>query len=202
MNTVRLLTVAVALALSLGVSACGSGGSTSADGKTTSPVEASGASPPESEFTPRPHHDSGGGAGQFRHPGGDNSIQEYGDEGSGSERAAAAGALHTYLDARAAGAWGAACGALSTEVAEELVRQLSGAPGGEEACPKVLASFNAGVSSAALREAAEADVGALRSQGASGFLLFKGGSGEPLFIPVHREDGHWKVAAVGPSPLS
>jgi hypothetical protein len=164
--------------------------------------EAAKAKPQEPEFTPRSHQDSAGGAAQFESKGGDNSIQEYGSEPSGSEFAAAAEVLHAYLDARAIGAWGAACERLAPRVSRELVGQLgAGQVGKEAACSEVLAGLTAAVPRAALREAAEADVGALRVEGESGFLLFRGAQGEDFFIPMVREDGGWKVAAIAASPL-
>lgn len=173
-------------------------GSGSAEGSKQSAESPS----PEPRFTPRPHHDSAGGSKQFVQKGGDNSVEEYGSERTaGSDFAEAATALHTYLDARAAGAWGAACDALAATMVEQLVSQLAGAADGKASCPEVLAAFNSSVSPAGLREAAEVDVAALRTKGDSGFLLFKGAREEPFFIPVQREGGHWKVGAVGPSPL-
>src|SRR6476659_1017933 len=64
---------------------------------------------PEPRFTPRAHHDSGGGSQQFITKGGDNSIQEFGSEPSASEFEQAATVLQGALDARAVGAWRVAC---------------------------------------------------------------------------------------------
>jgi hypothetical protein len=153
-------------------------------------------------FTPPSHQDSGGGAKQFVTKGGDNSIQEFGSEPSGSEFEAAAAAVHAYLDARAAGAWAAACEWLAPAVSRELVRQLGAGSGGKQpGCAEVLAGLSAGVPPAALREAAQADVGALRVEGDRGFVLFRGAQGDDYFIPMVREDGEWKVAAIAASPL-
>lgn len=156
----------------------------------------------EPRFVPPAHHDSGGGSEQFVRKGGDNSVQEYGGEGTGDEFREAAAALHAFLDARAAGAWEAACNELSTGMIEQLVSQLGGTGGGRHACPEVLDSFESMIPPGVRRAGAEADVAALRAEGDSGFLLYRGAHGEPLFIPVHREGGDWKVAGVGPSPLS
>lgn len=175
------------------------GGSKSAAGGSGQGSESPTAEP---HFTPRVHHDSGGGSKQFVHKGGDNSLQEYGSEGTGEDFREAAAALHTYLDARAAGAWGAACGALSGRLVEQLISQLGATSEGKQLCPEVLAELDSGIPEAAVREGAEADVAALRAQGDAGYLFYRGPQGEALFIPVHREGGHWKVAAVGPSPLS
>lgn len=179
----------------------GSKGAGSGSGSAEGSKQSAQSPPPEPRFTPRPHHDSAGGSKQFVQKGGDNSVQEYGSEESGSDFAEAATALHTYLDARAAGAWGAACETLTPSIVDEVISQLGGATASKGDCAEVLAALNSGVPPVALREAAEADVAALRSKGDAGFLIFKGARDEAFFIPVHREDGHWKLAAVGPSPL-
>jgi len=158
---------------------------------------------PEPEFTAPVHHDSGGGSAQFRAKGGDNSIQEYGSEPSGSEFEEAAAALHGYLDARAAGAWAAACEYMDQAIAAELAKLVSQAPGakGKGGCPEAIAGLSAGVPSRALREAAVADVASLRAEGDSGFLLFHGARGVDYFMPMSHEDGVWKVRAPAASPL-
>jgi hypothetical protein len=152
----------------------------------------------EPAFKPRAHHDSAGGVAQFEVKGGDNSIQEYGREGSEPEFAEAATALHNYLDARAAGAWSAACRYLASETTKQLVAQLNADDGGSS-CAEVMAVLSTGLPRAALRQAAVADAGALRAEGSHGFLLFHGAGGTVYFMPMVRERGHWRVAAVAAS---
>ncbi|HET9152753.1 MAG TPA: hypothetical protein VFN85_01395 [Solirubrobacterales bacterium] len=152
-------------------------------------------------FKPQPHHDSGGGSGQFEAKGGDNSIEEFGEETSGSEFEEAAAALHDYLDARAQRAWAAACRYLAAGVTKELIAQLAQGRGSPApTCAGLLAGFSTGLPQAVLREAAVADVGSLRVEGDRGFLLYHGAGRAPYFISMAREEGHWKVAAIGPSP--
>jgi hypothetical protein len=150
-------------------------------------------------FTPPTHHDYASGAAPFETKGGDNSIQEFGAEGSGSDFEAAATALHGYLDARAAGAWRDACSYLSPAVLASLAQLGSG---GGASCPETVASLSAGVPAAALEEAAEAQVGALRIEGDRAFLLFRGAHGSDYFMPMVREGGAWKVAAIAASAVS
>lgn len=221
----RTLILLAALVLTLGLAACGSGGSPSTTstgagtetfgGRPAQSVEEganapgggssrarqprhAGAQPEHPAFKPRPHHDSGGGAAQFEAEGGDNSIEEFGGEGSGSDFDEAAAALHGYLDARAARAWSGACGYLAAGVGRMLVEQLGG---GKGSCAEVLAGISAGVPESALREAAVADVGSFRAEGDSGYLLFHGAGGSAYFIPMAREGGRWKVAALAASGL-
>lgn len=228
----RHLLAAALILLALGLGGCGSdsgattGSGSSAPAAPSAPAEAKAHPPherggsqgpdrqaaggeggkgaaanPEPAFTPQPHTDSGGGAKQFEVKGGDNSIQTYGGEPSDSELAAAATALHNFLDARAARAWAAACEYLAPAISRELARQLGGGGKGSS-CATVLAGLSAGVPDFALREAAIADVGALRAEGDRGFLLFRGAEGTDYFIPMVREDGRWRVAAIAPSAIS
>jgi hypothetical protein len=149
-------------------------------------------------FKPHSHQDSGGGSGQFKTKGGDNSIQEFGGESSGSEFDEAATALHNYLDARAQRAWSAACRYLAAGVTKELIAELSGGEG-PTSCGELLASLSADLPQAVLQEAAVADVGSLRVEDEHGFLLFHVADQADYFIPMAREGGHWRVAAFAPS---
>ena len=146
---------------------------------------------------------SGGGAAQFQTKGGDNSIQEFGQEGGGSELVSAAAVLHAYLDARVARDWEEACSYFSAEVVAGL-EQFAGAYADDkqiEGCPAVLERLTATTSTAAFKEAAKADVGALRMEGERGFLLFHGAGGERFAFPVTQEGGEWKLAAPDATPL-
>ena len=150
-------------------------------------------------FTPPQHSDSGGGAAQFRAKGGDNSLQDSGSEASSSELDQAAAALHGYLDARAAGAWADACSYMASGVAESLAQFAGGTRG--QGCPQLLAALSAGMPDYVKQIITQADVGSLRVDGDSGFLLFHGAHNTDYFMPMAREDGKWKVAALAASAL-
>jgi hypothetical protein len=153
------------------------------------------------DFAPPTHHDSGGGAKQFETDGGDNSIQEFGAETSSEEFSEAAATLHAFLDARAARAWAAACERLAPLFAESLVKELGPGRGAGSSCAEVLAGLTGPVPAATLREAAVADVGSFRVEGDRGFILFRDAEGQAYFMPMAREGGRWKVAAIAASPL-
>jgi hypothetical protein len=150
-------------------------------------------------FTPPQHSDSGGGAGQFRTKGGDNSLQDHGSEASSAELAQAAAALHGYLDARAAGAWRDACSYMVSGIAEGLAQFAGGARG--QGCPELLAAISAGMPESVRRIITQADVGSLRVDGDSGFLLFHGADNTDYFMPMANEGGEWKVAAIAASAI-
>lgn len=157
------------------------------------------------------HNDSGGGAARFKTKGGDNSIQEFGGEAGGSELSQAAAALHGYLDARAAGNWKQACANMAGGVAKSLQQFAGAAPGmpgknGKNApkrigCPQLIAAMSAGMPAYVKHDLAKADVGALRIEGDRAFLLFRGAHRTNYFMPMAREGGRWKVAAIAASAL-
>lgn len=72
----------------------------------------------------------------------------------------------------------------------------------KQSCAAVLAGLSAAVPAAARREGADAEAAALRGEGDRAFLLYQGPHGVDYFMPMAREDGAWKVAAIAPSPLS
>ena len=156
--------------------------------------------PSSAQVGSNPGHDSARGTAAFEAKGGDNSIQESGSEGSGSEFDQAAAALHGYLDARAAGEWGGACSFITAGLITSM-RQLATGERGKATCAKLLASLSSTVPPPILREAAVADVGALRVDGDSAFLLFHGAGGVDYFMPMAREGDKWKVAAISASAL-
>lgn len=156
-----------------------------------------------SDFTPRPHTDSGGGSEQFRTKGGDNSIQEFGAEAGGAEFDRAAVALHNFLDARAQGEWAAACEYLESGVAESLEQFASRSAQGEvSGCAAALERITNPAAAEELRaEAAKADVGSVRLEGERGFVLYRV-DGTVFAIPIANEGGAMKVAALAGVPLS
>jgi hypothetical protein len=169
------------------------------EGASTAPGQAPRDS--SASFTPRRHSDSGGGSAPLRTRGGDNSIQDFGSEAGGEDFAAAAAALHAYLDARAAGAWRTACSYMASGLTTLLAEPAAGEGSPPPDCPALLHALSAGLPKSALREAAQADVASVRVEGDRAFLLFHGAESTPYFIPMAREGGAWKVAAPAPSPL-
>jgi hypothetical protein len=160
--------------------------------------------PGASDFTPERHSDSGGGSKQFVVKGGDNSVQEFGEEADTTEFDAAAVALHNFLDARAAGNWAAACGYMSKDIAESLEKLAAQAKqGGDRSCAGIIEKLtNPAAMSAMKAEAEKADVGSLRIEGERAFLIYTGTDGTVLAMPMANESGDWKVASLAGAPLS
>lgn len=217
----------LALAIVLGLAACGGGdeasptvddgrGAAQAEdgergdarsqggGQRSGPSQAKGGKGDDgsSGFTPEPHDDSGGGAEQFRVKGGDNSVQEFGSEAGEDQFEEAAAALHGFLDARAQGAWAAACRHLASDVVASL-EQLRGQGGASGGCATLLEKLTNPAAEGLLRkEARRADVGSLRTEGDRAFAIYRGLDRTIMAIPMTREDGEWKVAALAGTPLN
>lgn len=157
-----------------------------------------------SDFVPKEHDDSGGGSEQFRVKGGDNSVQEFGEEADDPEREEAATALHNFLDARASEDWESACSFLARDVRESLEKLAAQAGQAEDAsCAGIMEKLTNRAALPALRtEAARADVGSLRIEGDRAFILYRGPGDTILTVPMANEDGSWKVASLAGTPLN
>lgn len=157
-----------------------------------------------SDFVPRKHNDSGGGAEKFKVKGGDNSIQEFGEEANSEEFDAAAAALHNFLDARAEGNWAAACQHMSSAVIESFEKLAAQAKQIDDtSCGAILVQLTNPAAAPELRkEAAKANVRSLRIEGGRAFVIYTGVEGTVYAIPMANEEGDWKVASLAGTPLS
>jgi hypothetical protein len=134
--------------------------------------------------------------------GGDNSIQTFGVESASADRAEAALALQAYLDARAAGDWAGACSYLSGGTQELLEKLAERAPKLKGAgCAEVMAALTEGVPQGALAAEARIEVISFRVEGDSAFLVYRNPGGRISAIPMAQENGAWKVAGMGATPL-
>jgi len=228
-----LIAALAVLLVTLGLTACGGGdddsGSTtaadagsqgqseSADGKSDKGNSGSGGGQDgsgdgdsrsgdsgSSGFTPKQHNDSGGGSQQFRQKGGDNSVQDFGEEAGAEEFDAAAVALHNFLDARAEGNWAAACDYMSNSIVESFEKLAVQAKQIDEtSCAGILENLtNPAAKKSMKAEAAKADVGSLRVEGDRSFVIYTGTGNTILAMPMADEDGDWKVASLAGTPLN
>jgi hypothetical protein len=145
---------------------------------------------------------SGGGSAQFRTKGGDNSIQEYGDESGESELQEAAEAVHGFYVSRAAEEWDRACSYLAKsniEQLEQLANQSAKSQGAD--CATVLKAFTRPLPASVEREITTVDAGSLRHEGEQGFLIYYGPGHVKYAMPLRDEGGTWKVAALSGTTL-
>jgi hypothetical protein len=145
---------------------------------------------------------SGGGSEQFTVKGGDNSIQEFGEESDESELEEAAETLHSFFLARATGDWEGACGYLSKAMTEQLEQLAKSSTGlGGKGCAAFLQAFTSKLSAAEWQEATTVDAGSLRQEGEQAFLIYYGADKTVYAMPLSVEDGQFKVGALGGDAL-
>jgi hypothetical protein len=146
---------------------------------------------------------SGGGSAQFRTKGGDNSIQEFGEESGESELQEAAEAVHDFYVKRAEGDWSGACSYLSKAMLEQLEQLAASSTELEDKrCPSFLAAFTSPLSAAEWREVTTVDAGSLRDEGEQAFLIYYGAPGKTVYaMPLKVEDGEFKVGALSGDAL-
>jgi hypothetical protein len=145
---------------------------------------------------------SGGGSGQFRAKGGDNSIQNYGEEGSESELQEVAEIVHSFYVARVEEKWEEACSYLAKsniESLEELASQSPQLKG--KGCAQILAAFTQPVSASVGRELTTVDAGSFRHDAEQGFLVYYGPEHTIYSMPMLNEGGAWQVGALSGSAI-
>jgi hypothetical protein len=179
------------------------GSTGSQDGGSGSRQQGGGSSDPAESVDTAPLKVSGGGAEQYRTEGGDNSIQEFGEEGEEGELEEAATVLHDYLVARAEEDWPTACDNLAATVTGQLAALASRSKELEgQGCAKVLEALTPPLPAAVRRESTIVDAGSLRSEGERAFLIFRGAEEATYAIVMEQEGGAWKVGALATTPIS
>jgi hypothetical protein len=169
----------------------GGGGATSGGGGSGGSESATGPGPKKGERSYA-----------FRTPGGDNSIQEYGDEGRSSDRSEAESSIDALYAAISSGNWAAICEKyLSKKNIEqiELIAEKSPQVKGKS-CAEVLSGLNQ-VSGAESPEKPKGGIASLRIEGNTAFAIYRGADGKGYALPLIREGGQWKLTALGPTPL-
>ncbi len=187
----------------------GEGGGAGSSGSGEEEGEAQGgggnAGSPKSSGKPKPDvatplKVSGGGSQQFVVKGGDNSIQEFGDEAGESELQEAAEAVHGFLVARAEGRWADACSHLSAAMLDQLGHLA--AKSERANCASFLASFTTKLPPATWREITTVDAGSLRHEGDKAFLVYFGAPEKTVYaMPLVDENGEWKLGALSGDAL-
>jgi hypothetical protein len=138
----------------------------------------------------------------FRVPGGDNSIQDYGEEQDAEERAAATKPIAALYAALAGGDWAEVCGTyLSSanlkqiELLAEKSPQIKG-----KSCAQVLGGLNQSVGRQG-PDTPDGEIVSFRVEGDTGFAIWWGIDGKGYAMPLKSEDGSWKLTALAPTPL-
>jgi hypothetical protein len=139
---------------------------------------------------------SGGGSEQFQTKGGDNSIQEFGDEGDESELHEVAEIVHDFYAARVEQQWDKACTYLSKDNIKQLEQLAARAKQENVDCGTVLKAFTRTLPPSLEREITTVDARSFRHDSEQGFLIYYGADKTVYAMPLRAEDGTWKVAAL------
>ncbi len=178
-----------------------SGGSSGSAGGSSGLSQSRGSDSSGSTVKAAPLRVSGGGSEPFREPGGDNSIQDFGEEGDEAELEEAATVVHNFLIARAGEDWGTACSLFSASMIKQLEQLASQSEQlKDRGCVAILGALTTPIPASARKAMTEMDAASLRRDGERGFLLFHGPAGVDYFMPMVQESG-WKVTALAPSPF-
>lgn len=171
-------------------------------GGSQSKQDSGGSGDSKARVDPVPLEVSGGGSEQYRTKGGDNSVQEFGEEGEESELEEAATALHDYLVARAQEDWRTACANLARTVTDqlEMLATQSGNLTGKD-CAGILAVLTPPLPATVRRESTVVDAGSLRFEGEQAFLIYRGAEGTEYVVVMAEEGGAWKVGALAATAL-
>jgi hypothetical protein len=173
----------------------------SAGSKSKDRSNQSSGSPPKNVATPL--EVSGGGSEQFRVKGGDNSVQEYGEESDESELQEVAEVVHDFYVARAEERWDEACSYLARSNVQQLEQLASQSPELKGAgCGPILKAFTRPLPASLQREVTSVDAGSFRREDEQGFLIYYGAGKTVYAMPLREEGGTWKVAALSGTALS
>lgn len=186
----------------------GSGGGTQGenDAGVTQQAQNGGDKSSSTDFTAEevevPLKVSGGGAEQFIVKGGDNSIQEFGEESDESELQEAAETVHGFFVARATGDWKGACSYLSKSLSAQLEQLAKSSTELEDkSCASFLESFTGKLTASEWRDITTIDAGSLRTKDEQAFLIYFGPDKTIYAMPLADEDGTFKVGALAGSAL-
>jgi hypothetical protein len=182
--------LAVAALLAVGLVACGGGSNDSTSASTAATTE-EGASAGSAADQ---------GSASFRTRGGDNSIQNFGEEADAAEIEAASAALAGYLRARSKDDWTGQCTYLAKATVAPLKELASGSPRFRgKGCAALLSGLMAGTPKSTRGNTMTDGIASLRFEGDRGFALYHGTRGVDYFVPMTKEGGEWKVGALTPT---
>ena len=138
----------------------------------------------------------------FRVPGGDNSIQEYGEEQGSDERAAAMAPIAALYRALFSGDWNEVCDTyLSANNVKqiELLAQKSEQLKGKN-CADVLSGLNQTPGTKG-PDTPDGGIVSFRTEGDTGFAIYWGIDGKGYAFALKSEGGSWKLTSLAPTPL-
>lgn len=211
--------------LALGVVACGDDEDGGESGSSATGAAQTAPSPPQSKTakdaarkgsggkaskdspsSSRSSSAGSGGGGGSKPSGkvyGDGSIERFGAGASDEDGSAAIDVAKAYYAARAAGDWKAACELMSSGIKQQLAQTFAQNPKLKaKGCPAVLTGLAGGVPEQVRKQEAEAiEFTEIRVKDDGAYAIFESKAIPHGFLPMAREDGEWKVAAIAGSSL-
>jgi hypothetical protein len=138
----------------------------------------------------------------LRVPGGDNSIQEYGEEQGSEERAAAMAPIAALYRALYSGDWNEVCGtylsAGNVKQIELIAEQRPKLKG--KGCAEALSGLNHAVGRKG-PDTPDGGIVSFRTVGDTGFAIYWGIDGKGYAFALESEGGSWKLTSLAPTPL-
>jgi hypothetical protein len=145
---------------------------------------------------------SQGGNKEFITPGGDNTIQEFGEEGSAAERRAASTVVVAFVRARAAGDWETVCAHMSATTLQPVEKMAQSIPQYKgKGCAEILVLLTGEAPESFRASSIKGGIDSLRVKGDRAFALYRGTDGENYWVPLIKEGGQWKVGLLAPRTL-
>ena len=140
----------------------------------------------------------------FAVPGGDNSIQSYGDEGDQAEREEANQSVVALNKALSGGSWTVVCTKyLSKKNLEQLKLLTKSQPKlSGLSCAALMGKLNVGTPEANSPTAPKGGIASFRIEGNTAFAIYRGNDGKGYAYPMALEDGVWKLTSLGPTPIT
>lgn len=135
-------------------------------------------------------------------PGGDNSIQEYGEEQGAEERAAAMLPIAALYKAQFTGNWSEVCDTyLSASNVEQLELLTEKSPQLKgKGCAETLSGLTQ-ATGIKTPDTPDGGVVSFRVEGDTGFAIYWGIDGKGYAFALKSEGGAWKLTSLAPTPL-
>jgi hypothetical protein len=133
-------------------------------------------------------------------PGGEKSIEQFGQESGGVDRAEVLAAFQGYFDAVADGDYAAACAHLSATVKRSLT-QIAEGRSGRASCATSLPKLLAPSAANSARQQAGGNVSKVRIQGGKAFVVYHAPGAKLYQLYLLREGGGWKATTLSGSIL-
>jgi hypothetical protein len=193
MRSERKFTVTIAALVSAAVlvAGCGGGGSSSS---SESSATANPAKTTTSQGATTSVSSGAEPSKEFVGKGPDGKLAGYGKEASAAEREAASQVLEESMRARAAADWKGQCETLVKPLVEKI--EGSGSVVGASGCAKALEVQAKPVPASARANTMTGPIDAFRIGFNRGFAFYHGTKGKDYVIPMYKEGGKWKVAAL------